>query len=66
MKKVTVTLEVDLGVFMDGSDLSQERILEIVRVADRSLMIETPVQIVIEDLDTNLITKLIPIGETST
>ena len=66
MKRVMVTLEVELGVFMDGSDLSQERILEIIRVADRDLMIETPIQIVIEDMDSGLINKLIQIGETST
>ena len=66
MKQVAVILEVELGVFTDDEDLSAPRILEIIRVADRSLMVETPVQIVVTDTDTGLITTLIPIGDTST
>jgi hypothetical protein len=65
MKRVTVTMEVDLGLFPDEADFSQARILQIGTVVERSLMVETPVQIVIEDIDTGLL-KLIQIGETRT
>ena len=63
MKRVTVTMEVDFGLFPDKADLSQEHILQICAVVDRKYMIETPVQITIQDIDTGLM-KLIQIGET--
>jgi hypothetical protein len=67
MKRVKIMVELDLGMFHDEDDLSEKHLLELLTVWDRSLIEkETPLQIMIEDTDTNLISNLIPCGETDT
>jgi hypothetical protein len=67
MKRVKIVVQVDMGVFNDNDDLSQERLIKLYRIVDRPPWIsDTLLQIVVTDMDTNLISNLIPIGESDT
>lgn len=67
MKRVKIIMEIDLGVFPNESDLSEQHLLRLYHTVEKPpWVVETPLQIVVEDVDTGLISNLIPLGETLT
>ncbi len=57
MKRITATLEVDMGVHDDS--ITKDTLLTIMRVTDRQTMTEAILQFVVKDVDTGLIEDVI-------
>ena len=59
MKHIVATIEVDMGLYCDESTVDRKNLLGVLTQSDRSLMLETVLQITIKDVDTGLITHII-------